>query len=269
MDNKRTIGWYKEQSRTALNNQWGSMAWITFVAFIVVVIIEDVLMKILPFSSGSVGNGVVSFILDNALFFAITYATYYCALRVIRGEKAQVGMLSIVFQKTLYLPMFLLNIIEYFIGFLISLIFLLPVLVIAGSTTYLSFVFDGTSLTHWMGESTNIFVLGLLAVVILFFSVITFFITLFIGGVFQFAVWSTFDHPNQSLKGVLKGALSLMKGRVGQYLLLQLSFFGWYILGVFTLGIGLCWVIPYKNVAIASFYENVRAEKALEETKSI
>lgn len=269
MNQKKTTGFYRERARTALSNQWGSMAWITFVAAILVVIIEDVLKKFFQFSSESFGSVVLSFVLENVIFFAITYATYYCALGVIRGEKVQVGMLSIVFQKPMYKSMFLLNIIQYIIGFLVTLVCLLPVLFVAGSATYLAFVFNGNSLSHLLGETPNIFVLGFLAVFILFFMVITFFITLFIDGVFQFAVWSKFDQPNQSVKELLNDAFSLMKGRFGQYLLLQLSFIGWYMLAVVTLFIGLFWVIPYKNVAIASFYENAREERALTEAKSI
>lgn len=269
MDQKKTTGFYRERARISLNKQWGSMAWITFVAFIIVLIIENVLRDIFSFSSESFGSVALSFILTNTLFFAITYATYYCALRVVRGEKAQVGMLSVVFQKKVYPSMFLLNMIEYIIGILISLIFLLPVLIVAGSATYLAFVFDGNSLTNLFGETTNVFVFGILAVVIFFFAVITFFITLFLGGMFQFAVWSMFDQPNQTLKEVLKTSFALIKGRFGQYLLLQLSFIGWYIVSAFTLGIGLCWVIPYKNVAIASFYEDVKSEQTLAEAKPI
>ena len=42
------------------------------------------------------------------------------------------------------------------------------------------------------------------------------------------------------------------------YLLLSLRFFPWIILSIFTLFIGLFWLIPYINVSYARFYDGVR-----------
>lgn len=61
----------------------------------------------------------------------------------------------------------------------------------------------------------------------------------------------------------MKYALDLMKGRFKQYVFLELSFVGWYIVGALAIGIGLLWVIPYNHVALASFYDEARDEKDL------
>ncbi|BDP56588.1 hypothetical protein EfmJHP36_10670 [Enterococcus faecium] len=53
----------------------------------------------------------------------------------------------------------------------------------------------------------------------------------------------------------------LLKDRIGTYILLQLSFIGWYLLGAIALFIGLLWVIVYVNVSVAEFYEQARIEK--------
>lgn len=55
--------------------------------------------------------------------------------------------------------------------------------------------------------------------------------------------------------------LVLLKDRIGTYILLQLSFIGWYLLGAIALFIGLLWVIVYVNVSVAEFYEQARIEK--------
>jgi len=42
--------------------------------------------------------------------------------------------------------------------------------------------------------------------------------------------------------------------------LLDLSFIGWMILSVLTLGIGLLFLQPYMSTARAAFYEDLKAE---------
>ncbi|MFV4979797.1 MAG: DUF975 domain-containing protein [Lactobacillus delbrueckii] len=53
----------------------------------------------------------------------------------------------------------------------------------------------------------------------------------------------------------------LTKGRAWKLLCLNLSFFGWYILTAFTLGILGIWLIPYYNLAIAETYEQSKEDK--------
>ncbi|MGX7244412.1 DUF975 family protein [Enterococcus quebecensis] len=49
----------------------------------------------------------------------------------------------------------------------------------------------------------------------------------------------------------------LMKGYKGQLFLLDLSFIGWHILAILTLGIGYLWLTPYIAATKAAFYENL------------
>ena len=51
-----------------------------------------------------------------------------------------------------------------------------------------------------------------------------------------------------------------MTGKRGKLFCLQLSFIGWAILGVFTLGIGYLWLVPYIQFAIVAFYKFVAGD---------
>lgn len=51
----------------------------------------------------------------------------------------------------------------------------------------------------------------------------------------------------------------LMKGRCWKLFCLNLSFIGWSILALFTLGILGIWLQPYKSLASAEFYANAKA----------
>jgi uncharacterized membrane protein len=67
------------------------------------------------------------------------------------------------------------------------------------------------------------------------------------------------DHPEYSITEAITESKKIMQGYKWKYFLLHLSFIGWGILSLFTLGIGLLWLIPYMNTSLASFY-NQRIE---------
>ena len=68
-----------------------------------------------------------------------------------------------------------------------------------------------------------------------------------------------------SASDALKKSKSMMDGRKMDLFLMSLSFIGWALLCILTLGIGLLWLIPYMNVSIAKFYQEIKGE---EETSS-
>ncbi|GHT21911.1 hypothetical protein FACS189430_02820 [Bacteroidia bacterium] len=56
---------------------------------------------------------------------------------------------------------------------------------------------------------------------------------------------------------------AMMNGYKAKLFLLDLSFIGWGLLCVLTLGIGLLWLIPYMQTSRAAFYEEVRNSAAV------
>ena len=56
---------------------------------------------------------------------------------------------------------------------------------------------------------------------------------------------------------------AMMKGHKFDLFWLYLSFIGWILLSIFTLGIGLLWLAPYMQTATAAFYEDVKADYEL------
>ena len=67
------------------------------------------------------------------------------------------------------------------------------------------------------------------------------------------------DHPEYSITEAITESKKIMQGYKWKYFLLNLSFIGWGILSLFTLGIGLLWLTPYITTSLASFY-NQRIE---------
>ena len=53
----------------------------------------------------------------------------------------------------------------------------------------------------------------------------------------------------------------MMDGYKMQYFFLGLRFFGWALLCVLTLGIGLLWLIPYVRISYAKFYIELKGDE--------
>ena len=96
-------------------------------------------------------------------------------------------------------------------------------------------------------------------------SVVLFlFVSQIISGLFQFAIYVRYDHPEMTTLQAIKGAWHLMKNHIGQYILLQISLLGWMVLGLFAFVIGLFfWALAYANTANAAFYQALIEKKMI------
>lgn len=78
-----------------------------------------------------------------------------------------------------------------------------------------------------------------------------------------------FDFPDYSVKEIYQNSWNVMKGQKLRYFLLELSFIPWIILGVFTCGIALLWIIPYINMTSTNFYLDIMSAKSKGEDATI
>ena len=68
------------------------------------------------------------------------------------------------------------------------------------------------------------------------------------------------DNPNMKSNEAIEESMRLMSGHKAELFLLGLSFIGWALLSLLTLGIGFLWLIPYMQTAFAYFYEDLKKE---------
>ena len=68
------------------------------------------------------------------------------------------------------------------------------------------------------------------------------------------------DDPNMSSSDVLDLSAKMMDGHKMDYFKLELSFIGWHLLAVLTLGILEIWIAPYQATAMAKFLIEVKSE---------
>jgi uncharacterized membrane protein len=57
----------------------------------------------------------------------------------------------------------------------------------------------------------------------------------------------------------IKESARIMKGNKFRLFKLGLSFIGWFILGMITLGIGFLWIMPYYTITLTNFYKEITA----------
>ena len=68
------------------------------------------------------------------------------------------------------------------------------------------------------------------------------------------------DNPELKNNAAIERSMAMMEGHKMEYFCLTLSFIGWILLSILTLGIGLLWVSPYMATAMAHFYEYVKED---------
>ena len=89
-------------------------------------------------------------------------------------------------------------------------------------------------------------------------------IILFIPGIifglsFSMTFYLLNDHPEMKAMEALRESRRLMRGHKMDLFLLNLSFIGWMIIGMFCFGVGALWASAYMETANAVFYEELVA----------
>ena len=84
------------------------------------------------------------------------------------------------------------------------------------------------------------------------------------GLLYTVSNYIAYDNPEMSTKESVEKSAKLMNGNRGNFFVLELSFIGWAILAVLTFGIGAFWLIPYMQVAIVCFYEQLAGKDTTE-----
>ena len=78
-----------------------------------------------------------------------------------------------------------------------------------------------------------------------------------------------YEEPKEKLKNIFTKSFDMMEGRVLEYILLCLSFVGWAILAIFTLGLLYFWLFPYMLVTLANYYNKIKGEKEDTDIKEV
>lgn len=111
-------------------------------------------------------------------------------------------------------------------------------------------------------SKTNMFGLYIVTTILIGLFTTLGFLLIIPGFIFSIALSQTYyillDNPEIDPMKAIKQSWEMMKGHKLEYLLLQMSFLGWIILGIFTCGILYLWLTPYMAVTNANFYNYIK-----------
>lgn len=82
---------------------------------------------------------------------------------------------------------------------------------------------------------------------------------------YSMAPYILYENPGMKASEAIRASKDLMKGNKWRLFCLEFSFFGWNILAVLSLGIGGLFLRPYVEAAVAAFYREISAERAVKQ----
>ncbi|HDR8112069.1 DUF975 family protein [Bacillus thuringiensis] len=111
-----------------------------------------------------------------------------------------------------------------------------------------------------------------LVYLLLYFYLILWTLLLIVPGIIKFISYTmTYfilnDYPDCTMNQAITKSRHMMNGHKIAYMILCLSFIGWFMLSLVTLGIGFLWLIPYFHTTKAVFYEEIAMKDSIAKLK--
>lgn len=121
---KLMVSDYRKIAKERLKGQWGINAGFIFLSSLLGMAIGQVTSVV---NNGSV-KSVMSFLISTFVLFAFSYAIYYVGLFVVRGGRADLAQLFVVFQGRYYLPILIINIIYLIVQYVLGFVIFIPLI---------------------------------------------------------------------------------------------------------------------------------------------
>lgn len=228
----------RKKAREALAGNWGKGAYITL-SYLLITFLIGIVMG---FFEKSKSIYSILYIADLVISIPLSFGLTISFLKLKRNEETKsFGFLSEGFSRFSK---------AWSVFFQIILKMILPIICIVFTIILMTILLI-------MGSKTPaLAVLG----VVLYMACIVYAISRAL--LYSLSYYIAYDDPNLSAKECVSKSESFMKGNRGNLLLLELSFIGWMILGALTLGIGYIWLVPYLQVTIACFYDEITSSQS-------
>lgn len=235
---------FREQARDALSGKWGSAVLTTLIASIlgadVTMTVGSNASSVAQSVSNTMKGGDADVSYKNLLSsIPVTTLTYiFGALMAIAGLALIVG------------------IVQYVIGSFVSLGLIQYNLdLIDGREAELGQIFSKAPMfgkAFWLRLRMQIFT---------FLWTLLFIIPGIIKAYsYSMAGFIMTENPEMTAKEAMEVSERMMQGNKWRLFCLNISFIGWNLLGMLSLGIGMLWVNPYQNAAVAAFYDEISRE---------
>ncbi|MGA3083328.1 MAG: DUF975 family protein [Thermodesulfobacteriota bacterium] len=153
------------------------------------------------------------------------------------------------------------------VGWIGSLIINGP-LILGMSVFFLSFSRKQDAQLSQLFDGFQRFTQALVAYLLMILFILLWTILLVIPGIVAFFSYSqTFfilaENPQMAGSDALRKSKDMMIGNRWKLFYLFWRFFGWFLLGILSLGIGFLWIMPYLQTTLARFYDDLKAGEGL------
>ncbi len=161
-------------------------------------------------------------------------------LQIARGQKTQFRELFYAFKyrPDRYIGYGLLSMLLSFICVMPGYICATPFMVGSETATALALSFLGIALM----------IVGLIVLIVIVLS-------------WSMTTFILLDDNDIRVMDAIRKSRQMMRGQKGRYFILALSFIGWILFSVLSLGLALLWIIPYLNQAQVCFYLEMLPEQ--------
>lgn len=152
-----------------------------------------------------------------------------------------------------------------FIWSLLPLVFIMAgsfLLVVGVSATYPGYIPNGMFDFNLNGVSVPWLAIG--------FALLAFGLVLLVPAIiksysYRMTPWILADNPRIGARRALKLSMKMTRGSKLEIFVLDLSFIGWFLLGVMACGIGVLFVMPYYFAVMAELYAALRSNAVQQE----
>ncbi len=235
-------------ARNSLKGNWGKAA-LLFLCYGLTTYVITFLLMLIPF---------VGYIAYIAISIPISYGFISSFIKLKRGEDVKYfGFLNDAFSNFGRAWAVCGHVIlKMIIPIILALAFII-LLVLSGINIGTSVIF-----TENYNSIASFSVLSLIALIGYIASIVYAIIK---GLLYSITNYILYDNPDMTAKEIVEESERLMKGNRCQFVWLGFTFIGWMILSIFTLYIGLLWLIPYIVISIVCFYESLSGKISKEE----
>ena len=213
----------KALSKNQLRGQWTTVVLIN----LLFIVIEFIIANLLNFSEVNISITMLISILNLVTMAFINISTYNLFIKLTRGKKVKFN--DIFFTGKTFIKTIGIMLIQ---SILVTVLFIILYFILFG----LLFI-----------TSSSIILLFIISVVIM----------MILFAYLYPSIILMCEDEDRGIFECISMSFSLMHGNVWRYIVLQLSFIGWDLLCILSLGIGLLWLIPYQNTVNMNFFNEI------------
>lgn len=260
MNQQSSPSYYRTVARNALRNHWGKAVGITLLGYMLPSSVVNLILQpglysieratqagdayiqehLASFIAGSIGLGIL------CICLGIVLGATQLAIMLGYGDKQVLGngISSLTGQQDNSIPWYRCIMPFAFYGFLLPSLLLLLLIIIIAIPIALIIVSHPDAVL-----AVSLFCVFLFIILVGIYFIYTY-------AVMLYPLFYKDHRHSMSAFAVWKYTIRQMRGHKMDLFVLGLSFIGWFLLAILTLGIGLLWVVPYQFTAYAAFYED-------------